>query len=66
MKMSKKVVKKVNIDELVDVLLDLRKFVQHVDISIEDGNIIRVKRHEEPTPPEEDKNIRDDLNQLLG
>lgn len=57
-------VSKVNIDELVDVLLDLRKDGQFVDITITEGNIIRVKRHMSAPPPEDDTSL--DLNQLIA
>lgn len=68
--MSKKMtVKKVNIDELLQLLMDLRQTVEYVDMQIEEDNILRVKKHspEKKKPKKSDDmdlNI-DDINQLI-
>lgn len=67
--MEKKTAQKVNIDDLIDVLMDLRKDTEHVDITIEDGNVVRVRPYKIPTPeegPMDADDIKDNLNELLG
>ena len=62
------IVKKVNIDELMQLLMDMRQTVEYVDIQVEEDNILRVKRHAtSPSPlskPNKDLNI-DDINELI-
>lgn len=58
--------RKVNIDELIDVLMDLRKDVEFVDITIDEGNIVRVRRHVVVPPPSENDEDTRDLNQLIA
>lgn len=61
------IVKKVNIDELVQVLLDMRKNTEFIDMQITEGNVLKVKKHDVPPPPEDNRPLTDrDLNQLIA
>lgn len=60
-------VKKVNIDELVDILLNMRKETQFIDLLLEADNVLKVRKHTpQPTPPDQAPDISNDLNQLIG
>lgn len=57
-------VKKVNIDELMQLLLDMRQTVEFVDFQIEADNVLKVRRH--TIVPEQPKPLDDlDINQLF-
>ena len=60
---------KVNIDELIDLLLKFRQTHEYVDIKMEEeANTLRVRAHDKTKknePPKGDDNIND-LNQLIG
>lgn len=62
-------VKKVNIDELVQLLLDMRQTAEYVDIQIaQEDNTLRVRRHIpmllKPKDDNETLDI-DDINDLI-
>lgn len=57
-------VKKVNIDELMQLLLDMRQTAEFIDMHIDSGNTLRIRRHKTDNKPktfEED----DDINELF-
>lgn len=57
---------KVNIDELVKLLTEMRKDSQFVDIQLEAKDILRVRKHVQETTQPEDTDNMSDLNQLIG
>lgn len=62
-------INKVDIDNLIDVLLKFRQENQYVDIKIEEGNIMRVRAHKTEKESEDKPSSKDDLNnlnQLIG
>lgn len=42
------IVSKVNIDDLINVLMDMRATAQYVDMQITEGNTLKIRRHEIP------------------
>ena len=42
------IVSKVNIDELIHVLMDMRITSEYIDIQIADGNVLKIRRHDIP------------------
>lgn len=63
-------INKVDIDNLIDVLLKFRQDHQYVDIKIEKGNIMRVRAHNTDKKSEDklsdDNEDLNNLNQLIG
>lgn len=63
----KMTVRKVNIDELMQLLMDMRQTAEYVDIQVGEDNTLRVKKYTPPPPiikPDKDLNI-DDINELI-
>lgn len=61
-------VKKVSIDELMQLLMDMRQTVEYVDMEIHAGNILRIKKHLPTLAKEDNKNAEpnlDDINDLI-
>lgn len=60
-------VKKVNIEELVSLLLEMRKNTEFVDFQIEADNVLKVRKHHTELSTENDTPLTDeDLNQIIG
>lgn len=60
-----KIVKKVNIDELVQLLLDMRNTTEYVDFSLEEGNTLKVRRHIILENKQEDNTNLDNISDLI-
>jgi hypothetical protein len=60
------IVFKVKIDELVQLLSEIRKETEFVDIQLETKGILRVRKHVQETTQPEDTDNMSDLNQLIG
>lgn len=59
------IVKKVNIDELVTLLLDMRQQTEYVDFSVEEGNVLKVRKHIIVTETTNEDNLDDNITNLI-
>jgi hypothetical protein len=63
MPLKQMVVKNINIDKLIDILMEIRKETEYIDIKAEEDNIIKIKAS--PFKPK-DKDDLTDLNQIIA
>lgn len=55
-------VKKVNIDELVQLLLDMRQTVEYVDMQIDAENVLKIRKHTTPPSTKQIKPFDEDVD----